>query len=112
MTDKIGCGNIVSFFQSVQQQQKIVDLQIRKWFKSVIIEFNADARRIDIRVISPFANTCLPCPQIVVQHMMNDTILTNHIVRTHFGLNNGKGMQRLFATVLCCMMNDYKVWFA
>ena len=83
-----------------------------KGSKPLLSSLNSDTRGIDICIISPFAYTRLPCPQVVIQHMMDRSIFTNHIMCTDLGLSERKCMQRLFAAVLCGVMNDHKIRFA
>ena len=83
MANKIGCRNIICFFQTVQYIQQTIDLCIRKCFKSIIINFNTNAAAVDIGSISPFAYTCMMCPQQVIQHMMHRSIFANNIMRTY-----------------------------
>jgi len=86
-------------------------LRHRKIFESCIIEFDADAAGIDIRIMAPFAEARLPGTEIIIEHVVNRTILAYHIVRAHFGMFNSKSMQCHGAAILRRMMNNNKIRF-
>ena len=77
-----------------------------------IVQFYADTAAVNVCIISPTAQTGMPCPQVVIQHMMNTTVLANHIMCTYLCALRGKSVQCLLATILCCMVNDDKIRLA
>lgn len=112
MTDKIGRGNIVIGFEPGQQMHEAIDLDVGERFESVVVELDADRDRVDIRYISPFADTSLPGPQVVVEHMMDCTVPADDIVGADLGAGNGKGVQGFGAAVLGRMVDDDEIRFA
>src|SRR5258708_3967849 len=55
--------------------------------------------------------TRLPCPQVIIQHMMNGAVFTNHIMSAYLAFDSCKCLQGLLTTVLCCMVNDNEIGF-
>jgi len=51
----------------------------------------------------------MPSPEIVVQHVVYDSIFTNHVMSAYLGPDQGESFECLVATDLSRMMNDHVI---
>src|SRR5258706_5303803 len=81
LSDGILRRNAVALCDVAQQREQALDLHRRKWLVAVIVQLDADRRRVEIRIAAPARLTRVPGTHPLVDELNDPAVAPDQVMR-------------------------------